>query len=263
MSEVSKLSIYSIGIVAKNKPLSSKIIEVTPIEDIPQSHGQLTDNQETHSANSTDANGSAYSTEVSTTATVKALWLPIGISNRMTPPDVRRGENVVLYRFADSDAFYWTTLMDDMRLRKLETVIYGFSGTQDEGATNNAENMYFLEVSTHRKLIHLHTSKSNGELFSYDVQINGGEGFIQIQDHLGNYFQFNSKDRIIESSNIDGSKITINKKTITLECTDSITLKTKDITFNGSKSITNNSEKIGVNGSDSITLVSPDIKLDK
>lgn len=227
MSQVSKLEFYSVGIVAKNKDLSSKEIEVTPIEDLPFANGELTDNTNTETTTAKDAGGSSYTSKVNSTNTVKAVWLPIGQPNRLTAPDVRRGENVMLYKYSDHDKYYWVTLTEDTKLRKLETVVYGFSGTTDESSSPNADNMYYLEVSTHRKLIHLHTSKANGELFNYDVQINGAEGFIQVQDNDGNYFTINSKDTIVELANADGSKLSLDKKVINLNAPDQFNIITK------------------------------------
>lgn len=228
--ELSKLKIYSLGLVAINKPLTTKEIEVTPIEDTPMLNGEINDDVTKYKAEAEDSKGSAYNVELDTTNTVKATWLPIGSSNRMTAPDVRRGETVVLYRFADSDKFYWATLKDDMHLRKLETVVYAFSANQKEDTKNTSENMYFLEVSTHKKIVHFHTSKANGEPYMYDIQINAAEGFIQIQDDAKNFFTFNSKERQIEMINSDMSKIEINKTNIFIESTDLIALKSKKIT---------------------------------
>lgn len=235
--EASQLKIYSLGTVAANKKLTSREIEVTPIEDSPMTHGEITDNATKYSAAASDSNDAAYSVEVLTSVTVKATWLPMGGSNRMTAPDVRRGELVALYRFADSDQFWWTTLKDDMNLRKLETVIYAFSATPVEATKNNSDSMYFLEISTHNKLVHFHTSKANGEPYMYDIQINAAEGFIQIQDDAGNYFRFDSKEHQIEMVNQDGSKVEVTKTNINFQCTDTISLKSKTIS---QESTTNN-----------------------
>ena len=248
--EASKFNFYSIGLVAKNKPLSSKIIEVTPTEDLPMLNGEITDNAKNTTATSTDASGATYSSKVTTTSTLKATWLPINNSNRLTPPDVRRGETIVIYRFGDTDQYFWNTLKDDSNLRRLETVIYGFSGNPTEGAPVDAENMYFLEVSTHKKIMHLHTSKKNGEPFTYDIQINAGEGYIQIQDDGDNFILFNSTERRIVASNADGSYLSIDKKNVSIKAPDTYTVDAKTIVHNG-KDITNN-------GSSSFTVNSPD-----
>lgn len=234
---LSKLHIYQLATVAANKPLTSKEIECTPMEEAPMMDGELTDDTGTYKASAQDSDGAAYDVEMKTTGTVKATWLPLGGSNRMTAPDVRRGELVVLYRFADTDKFWWTTLKDDMKLRKLETVIYAFSATTDEKAEHTSENMYFLEISTHHKLVHFHTSKANGEPYMYDIQINTKDGFIQIQDDIGNFFRFDSKEHQIEMVNVDGSKVEINKKNIFLESTDLIAMKSKKITQDSTTNI--------------------------
>lgn len=223
--EGSKLQIYGLGIVAANKPVTAKIIEVTPIEDLNFLDGEITDNVMEVSSKGKDAAGGSYETSIATTASIRAEWIPIGISNRVTPPDVRRGEHVVLYRFGDTDKYYWTTLRYDMYLRKLETVIYAFSNTQEEAVDGMADTTYFLEISTHKKIIHLHTSKSDGEPFVYDFQLNTKEGVFTIQDDIGNYFQFDSANVRIQAKNADGSWIDMDRKTINMYAPEDINMR--------------------------------------
>lgn len=226
---VSKLRFYSAGIVAINKLLSSKDIEALPIEDLSLVDGQLSDEVTEYKAKAVDASGASYETNVKTTATIKATWLSLSGSNRITAPDVRRGELVMLYQFGDVDKYYWTTLKEDLKLRKLETVIYAFSGTRDENKDATADTTYYFEVSTHKKLIHLHTSKDDQEPYVYDIQLNTKEGILIICDDIGNYITLNSAERRIELKNTDGSHVDLNKKDIVITSTDSITLKSKNI----------------------------------
>jgi hypothetical protein len=248
--EMSELKPYSIGVVAANKKLGSKEIEVIASEDSPMLNGEVTDSISNYTASAKDADGGAYHVDIKATASIQATWLPLGSDNRLTAPDVRRGESVVLYRFADSDKFWWTTLHCDMKLRKLETVIYGFSATMDESATPSAENMYFLEVSSHQKHIHFHTSKANGEPYAYDIQINTGLGFIRIQDDAGNYFSFDSKERQIMVANDDGSLIDMNKRTLSFIALDRIDFKSKVISTSASELVETKSKTITDNATD-------------
>lgn len=227
--EVSKLSFYNVGTAAENKALSSPFLEVTPLEDMPFVDGELTDNADKFKSKGKDSEGQSYQHEIDSTVTVKAKWLPIGQSNRLTPPDVRRGEMVVLYRFADNDEFWWSTLQHDINLRRLETVIYGIVATPKDGVPATHENMYWFEMSSHNKMIHLHTSKANGEFCTYDIQINAGEGIITIQDDIGNEFVFDSKEHRIEIMNADGSHVDVNKTKISLKATDEINIESKVI----------------------------------
>jgi hypothetical protein len=221
----SKLHIYGLGIVAANKELHSKFIEVVPIEATPMLDGEITDNMETIVTKGKDASGSVYENSVNTTASIQAEWLPIGGSNRATAPDVRRGEHVVLYKFGDTDKYYWVTLIYDMKLRKLETAIWVFSNTRNEDVDGTADTTYFLEISTHRKLVHLHTSKSDGEPFVYDIQLNTKDGVFTFQDDIGNYIQLDSKNVRIEAKNADGSWIDMNRRVINMYAPEDINLR--------------------------------------
>lgn len=226
----SKLEIYSIGEAAENKKLGSRILEVTPIEVVPMLNGEINADQTVEKIKSQDASGGTYEVKTTTANSVPATWLPLGSSNRFTPPDIRRGERVVLYRFADQAKFYWATLFDDIALRKLETVIYAWSGTKDESVTEvTPEHYYFLEVSTHRGLIHFHTSKKNGEFTSFDVQLNAKDGLIRIQDDLGQLVIVDSKERQVLLKNADDCYFELNKKNATLHVPETFTIKAKNI----------------------------------
>lgn len=222
--KVSQLRIYTIGTVAANKLLDSKEIEFTPDEDMFFANGEITDNANTVTSSGTNAAGQSYEKSLTTTASMRAVWLPLGNTNRKTAPDVRRGERVVIYQFADADRYYWTTLLDDLKLRKLETVIYAFSNVRDEDKEETADTTYFFEVSTHGKYIHLHTAKNDGEPFAYDIQINTKNGFIQIRDDIGNMFEVDSTNTKITLYNVDESYIKLDKQNIDIHALDSITL---------------------------------------
>lgn len=245
----SKLKVYSVGIVAKNKPLDSPIIEVTPIEDLNMINGEITDHGVEYSAKGSDRDGGKYDVSVKSSNTIQAKWMPVGSPNRFTSPDVRRGEYVMIYQFGDADKYYWVTFKDDLTLRKLETVIYAFSGTADESEGVSGETHYFLEISTHKKLVHFHTSKANGEPFSYDVQLNTKDGYFIIQDDIGNVFTIDSKAHRIELKNTDSTHHDMDKKNFTLTVPDNTTIKTgKNTTIQ-----TGGDTKIATKGNTSIT----------
>jgi len=218
------MKFYSLGIVAANKALNSKVIECTPIEDSPMSDGQLTSQVTTTTTKSQKADGTPYHISINQTNTISATWIPLGDSNRQTAPDVRRGETVMIYRFADQDKYYWQEYSFDLNLRKLETVVHAYSGTQDEGASTTGENSYFTEISTHEGIAHLHTSKANGEPFGYDIQVNAKTGFIQIQDDVGNTFSLNSVNSQLEMINKNGSLVNIQGPNITINAPGTINI---------------------------------------
>lgn len=225
MTQLSMLHKHSQGIVAVNKPLDTDIVEITPIEDLNMIDGDITDNLEKKEKKGKDYYGGSFESSVDMSITIKARWLPLGGSNRLTPPDVRRGEEVMIYRFGDSEQFYWTTLEYARKLRKLETVVLGISATKDEGAEGTPENMYYIEFSTHKKLIHMHTSKANDEPFMYDIQLNTEEGYLLITDDIGNLINLDSKNVRIELTNSDKTTLQLDKKNMYGYAPDNITFK--------------------------------------
>jgi hypothetical protein len=254
--QVSKLQLYGLGVVARNKPLDSQIVEVVPIEDSPMLDGELTDNIAPIVSKGSSSDGSVYETNVDTTTSLKAIWLPIGISNRVTPPDIRRGETIVLYRFADVDKYYWTTLQYDMKLRKLETAIFAFSNTQKEATDGAADTTYYFEVSTHKKIVHLHTSKSDGEPFVYDFQLNTRDGNFIFQDDIGNFISFDSKNVRLEMKNSEGSHIDMDRKIINIYAPDTINLKADNqINLNAGNSINHTTSHITTKADDTVNTV--------
>lgn len=226
---------YSVGTVAANKPLSSFVIEVVPQEDSPMIDGELTDNGQSTRVKTTDADGAARESVSNTSLALSATWLPIGSSNRRTAPDVRRGETVMIYQFGNQDKYFWTTLTDDSRLRKLETVIWGFSATADENAEPSPDNFYYLEISTHTKMITFHTTKANGEPFMYDFQLNTGEGTFLMTDDAGNFHMLDSNQNQWKQQTGNGAYMEAIKEDLNFFAPKRISMKCEDFSLDADK----------------------------
>jgi len=163
---------------------------------------------------------------------------------------VRRGHKVQLYRYADTDEFFWEVLTDAGGLMKLETVTHSYSGTADENATNDASNSYFTHISTHDGLVAIHTSKANNEPYGYDGQINTAQGVVQLQDDIGNSFYMNSKEHQLEVQNADGALISMKGPDIVINAPASLTIK-------AGTTITINGVGITIDGSGNVNITSP------
>jgi len=225
--QLSKLHCYSVGYAVENKALSSWDLEVYPVEVLGYSEGEVSADRGEDTAEGVDAFGQKYTVRVEMSHSIKARWLSFE-SNRKTPPDVRRGEKVYIYRFADVDKYYWMSDKESEYLRRLETVVYAISATRDEATkVLTPENTYYLEMSSHTKQITLHTSKADGEPFAYTFQFNLKEGAVVLEDDDGNSFQLDSAERQLTLKNKDGSMLDVNKRDILIEAPDSVTIKTK------------------------------------
>lgn len=242
--EMSKFHIHTIGKSAVNKEPYTPLLEVFPIETMSYVDGEITDAQETTEAEGEDAFGQSYTESVKSSNTLRATWFPFG-SNRLTPPDIRRGERVLLWRYADTDQYYWTTTGLDDFLRRLETVVYAWSDTTDESVKKlTIDNSYYVEVSTHKQLVTFSTCKSNGEPFAYKFQFNTKKGIVILMDDIGNYIELDSKERSIVMRNADDSILSLDKTIALLKTDAEINLVTKAYTLKCTTADTNASSSV-------------------
>lgn len=219
--DFSVLRPVSIGTLAENKGLRSKKILVTPTEVLNYIDGELASNQMTLDFSGTDEAGTVKEGSIDTDNVVEATWLPYG-SNRITAPDVRRGERVLLWQVADQDKYYWTPLGLDDAYRALETVIFAINasphdpvvGEGEEPPELNIENCYFFEMSSHQKHMVLQTSTANGELAAYQIEISGGKGTLKMMDDKNNYGLLDSVNTLWHFQNAYGTRISLDKESI-------------------------------------------------
>lgn len=210
--QVSKLQLFSIGYAMENKKLSSKNLYITPIELLAYLDGDIVHEETKDTTEGVDYFGEHYSVSAISSNGLEAEWMPLGDSNRDTAPDIRRGARLLLYRYADADKYYWVDPGMDSGIKRLETVRWTFSNTKDESVKAlSADNSWYMELSTHTKLITLATNKSDGEKFAYTIQVNAKEGAVTISDDVGNFFEIDSEERKLTLKNKDGSYFILDK----------------------------------------------------
>lgn len=213
--DIMKLVPYARGMIAENKVRSSTQVFAVPIELLPQLNGELAVLDVELEDSGEDRYGKKYTVKVKERNALLCEWLPLG-SNRTTAPDVRRGERVIIYKYADTGKYFWKEIGQDDHLRRLETVIYRFSdipdGKSDEPLT--AENCYYISISTHDGLIEVATCKSNKEPFAYKIQLNTKEGVFIVTDDVGNYVQLDSSETCITMENANKTHFRLDKDEI-------------------------------------------------
>lgn len=209
---------YSFGIVAANKDRKSRMIKVVPVEAITLATGKSesmtvkaksgsktnvsrTEEKSTvpmgkqtmnYNVEIPDHKGVGRSEKVSGDLMVVAEWTAFGQSNRITAPDVRQGETVMIFKTFDTDDYYWTSMMNEPGIRRQETVCYMFGNIPDGTVSWDKDSSYWMEVSTHDKHIKLHTSNNDGEAAAYDVGIDTANGVFSVVDSIGNSFILDS-----------------------------------------------------------------------
>lgn len=241
---------YSIGTVAEDKDEDGHVIEIFPIENQSFNEGNVAETK-IENVMAKDIYGNSKSVVLNKKSTVRAIWMPFGNSNRSSAPNVKKGEQVEIYRYADTDDFYWDTLYNEFDIRRKEKVIHLYGNTDAFGEVLTLENTYFTKIDTINKLVHIKTNDNDGELTSYDIKINTKEGILEVFDGKGNIIQLNSaEDKLTATINED---IELNTKRIVMNASESIILNTKELSFNASVSMKSKTAGMSMVASDHIT----------
>lgn len=268
---------YSFGIVMVDKERKSDLIKVLPQEELSISDGiirdfktegkgkveykeksetqLLKDQTMTYDVKLQDHQGVDRIKKVTGDVMIIAKWIPLGQSNRITSPDVIKGETVMLFRVSDTDEYYWTPLMREPSIRRQETVLYAFGNLPTGLEAWDKETSYWLEVSTHDKYAHLHTAKNDGEPFEYDIKLDTQAGVLTITDNAGNNIILDSSNnKLTINTNVD---VEVNTQNVTINASEKTTINSPTINLNGDVNINGNTSTSGGN----VTLAGGDITM--
>lgn len=224
--DMSKVHLHSIGLVSANKPMSTDMISVILVESRFSNDEEILTNPNSQTVDF-KTQGGQESVKVTLDNSVPAKWLKSN-SNRVSSPDVRRGDRVKIYRVGDTDEYYWED-MNTENVKRLETVTYAFSADPDNPMKDDRSNAYVIEVSSHQKTLTISTSDANGEKAKFNVQINGGDGILVVEDDKDNNIYLDSVNSDIRMKNSFGTMSRLNKKNIEMFAPDSMFLKVANL----------------------------------
>jgi len=199
----SKFRLYSKGVVVNDKPFDTHIIQVTPIEDLPYFEEPFREWGVKYDVELPDAQGNKHIATAESKAHIDAEWLALHHPNRITAPDVVAGEMVDIYRYSDSEKYYWDKCRRDEKLRKLEHVVWAFNDSTDHNSNDDPKKQYRVTVSTKDGYVELRTSTYRGEPVEYTFRIDTKNGGVDIKDSNGNYISLNS---VTGEANINTTK---------------------------------------------------------
>lgn len=235
----SKFFIKSIGYAAINLPLDSKMLEILPVEDLSYVDGEINDTRDEVEETGVDAKGNTYSDKIETSNSMVAEWLPWG-SNRYSPPNIRRGERVLIWQYGDADKYYWTCLGMDEHLRRRETMVLTLSNTTDESTKElNSTNSYSIIASTHTKEVTIQTNKNDGEKFAYIIKLDTKAGMFIVTDDADNQITLESEEKRITLVNGAGSSVVLDKKNIKIDAIETLDLNAKNVNINATNLTSN------------------------
>lgn len=234
----SNMRLFSIGIVVDDKSPGSKFISAYPVEHLPHHEGELTSEHELLERSGVDVDGNSYNVSLQRGVTVKAEWY--NADNRVTAPNVKKGEQVELWTVGATNKYYWKSMGRNDGLRRGESITWAFNASNSKSNKDivpDSTNQYSVSVDTVDQHITIVTSCDNGEKAAYTLQINGKTGHVSIADNLGTVIQLDSIESRITLHNRDNTSVILAKKTIIVTAPDSLTIKAPTITVD-SKNIT-------------------------
>ena len=232
MSSESGFNFYCYGEVSVDKPEDTNIIEVFPKDIMYNLNGEIDNRQESVVINRTSADGKVKTDKISAKNVIAARWLALGGSNRVSAPDVRKGETVLVFRYGTNDDYYWDPITTETTKRGKETVTYLFKNTDSQDQVNE-NNSYFLTYSTRHKFVHLHTSKNDGEPVSYDLKIDTKKGIVNFQDSRGNIIELKSTEDYLRIKT--NKKIDIDTQEFNIVASKKMTITTPDLYVDAAK----------------------------
>jgi hypothetical protein len=158
-----------------------------------------------------------------------------GRSN-FTQPLIALGETAQIFFFdGDYKQPRYTDAYNDMKKRK-EDEIKLFVNGKDNG-DDEASDTYYLGLSGKEKKIQLHTSKENGEEYTYDIIIDASSNTISITDSEANTIAIKTDDKAISMVNASGSTIEIVDKDISMSCDGDFSIACNNFTLEANNEI--------------------------
>lgn len=249
--EKSSVEIFSIGIVAEDKPRGNERCKIIPIETNFVNPTQVESveslNEKQHASDNAMDN-----LQVTTGNAITAKWWKFN-SNRVNPPDVKKEDYVLILRLGKTDIYFWIDL-NFANVKRLEDAVYAWSADPDNQMADDLSNAYVLNISSIDKHITLRTTMLNGEKAAFLFQFDNANGTWQCVDQKGNKYYLNSVEDDLGFENAMLSKININKEDMFLFSKKSINLETQTIKEKCKVRITEAAE--------SVTFKTPSWKMD-
>ena len=211
----------TIGRVAANKELGNNEIQVYFNEHRYGVDEETLKNPQTEEVTYQTGSGERKAA-VNTDVAFPCKWLKRN-SNRITAPDVRRDDEVLVWRLGDSDEYFWED-SGNANVKRLETVIWAFSADPNGPITGDLSNAYVIELSTHEGVFGIHTSQSNGEPFGWAFQIDAKGGRTAIESTGGEHVLIDSNEKLVEMVNADKSNAGIKGRNAFIKVPDNILL---------------------------------------
>lgn len=243
----STFEFYSLGTLVEDVVKDDPYVKVNPIEVLPTTQGDASKREGT-SGSFKNTTGGVDNFSANKSGAITAKYIPFGAPNGGVPM-LHAGEMVLLCRYGGGDHFMWIPCSNSIKDRTTEYFLLMASAKPGRGSTAGSGDTYYVKGDSGDKYLRLHTSKANGELAAYDIELNGKDGFLTITDDKDNDIVLKSVPGELDI-NINNK---INVKTIEtiIDTINLFNVTTKNAFINGSV-------KVGIKSNGSVSMVGKD-----
>lgn len=202
----SKWKVWSLGTVTEDKPFGVDIIQVSTTERLPMQSGPMGSQSNEYAEKVPTTDGIAGEQNLKTSKVVQAEWVPDGDNHLFTSPMVRKNEVVKIYKFADDEKYYWTTIFRSPQYRRTERFILAASNLSGGSEAIDMDSIYYIDVNTLDKNITIQTSLSDGEEFMYQFCLDPRSNSAWLADNVGNKVGIDSSENNVYMEDAIGAK---------------------------------------------------------
>ena len=214
-----------IGIVAQDKVANSISIEVLIPELTPVVSGTVSATTGSQTVSLLDLDGGTVHSTVTTKTTVTAYYHG-NSTNRKYPPDVVQGEQVRVFKYANSDKYYWESMGRNDDLRKTELYRIEAKNRKSFEDPSDDAHAYSLEMDTkNNQWVRILTSTGNGEEHVYTLLIDAKNSKVQLADEIGNSLTIDSNNSRVLLRNSSKSLLMLNGVDAILAAPETVSIK--------------------------------------
>lgn len=219
------------GYAVSDKPENSRTLRVWSNELLPFLQGEVTATEAKGEIKTTGRKGE-YTATITKANYIEAEWRDENSGNAF-PPDVRKGEEVIITNYGDTDNFTWKSAARNDNARRTETKRFSISGTLENAPSLTDDNTYFIEMDTRRThRIRISTSNQDEEEHRYLICIDADKSMLSISDDINNTFIIDSNVPRVVMRNADESIVDLNTKNIVMMCKKDITIISEEGNIN-------------------------------
>lgn len=215
-----------------DKEFNSRELKISIHEDLPFTEGEVNATTVTSNIDFNNPNkGMTTNDHLDETTTknfITAIYFDL-FSNRVHPPDIRKGESVWAIRMENDDTYYWMSTGRTDNLRRTERMRLAVSDDVAYQKELDDDNTWYFEFDTlHGKKLVISTSKSdtsNPVDYRYRIEIDAEKDTLVICDDGQNIIKLDSSIPRIFLKNRSNTIVDLNDRDCYTSAPDDIVLR--------------------------------------